>query len=307
MLCTIKYLRVYATTKCNANCWYCFNESQPFNCSTLEDVAGFKWLINQMVSDYGTEIIRFTGGEPLLNPHLNELIEIAKGTGVKKVGLTTNGLLLHNATDKFTKSGVDKFAVHLHQLDLQPANLLRIKSHMDTIRQKVPSVKFNIVVTKRNIAYVEKIVDFAIERNVNLLLLELLQAGNTDRDFEENFCKLESIRNILLNHGLIETVENINSKLYTKTNSTIKLVEHYADYSSRKSYCTRMLPLHPILLTPDFSFCACTHFGKKNFSVKDAVVKRDKNALQQGITELKSYLSQCQDCPACTVLQDNVT
>jgi len=49
---TIKYLRVSATTKCNEGCWYCFNESQPFDYAILEDIDGFKWLLDILVKEY---------------------------------------------------------------------------------------------------------------------------------------------------------------------------------------------------------------------------------------------------------------
>ncbi|MCL2135606.1 MAG: radical SAM protein [Candidatus Bathyarchaeota archaeon] len=300
----IKYLRVSATTKCNASCWYCFNESQPFDYSTLEDIDGFGWLVNQLVSEYGTEIIRFTGGEPLMNPHIEELIKLAKKTGVKKVGLTTNGLLLREKADALLACEIDDYAIHLNRVDFEQMNYRRETAFMEWAVKKFPSVKFNIVVMTQNKTNVASIVNYAIDHGINLLLLDLLQAGNTVVAYEKSFCSLEDIRNQLLNRGLIETIENMNSKVYSNDRSSIKLLQHYSDMNIRVAYCTKFLTFHPILLTPDMKLSICTHFGKRAISIETAVKTRSTTLLYKIIEKLKYSLEHCVDCARFTTLKE---
>jgi len=300
----IKYLRVSATTKCNVNCWYCFNESQPFDYSTLEDIDGFEWLINQLVSEYGTEIVRFTGGEPLINPHIEELIKLTKKTGVKKVGLTTNGLLLREKADALLACGIDNYAIHLNRIDFEQMSYRRETAFMKWAIKKFPSVKFNIVIMTQNKANVESIVNYAIEHGINLLLLDLLQAGNTDVIYAKSFCSLDDIRKQLLEKGLIEITENINSKVYSNGRSNIKLVEHYSDVTARITYCTKALTFHPILLTPDMKLSVCTHFGKMAISIEDAVRKRNTSLLYETVKKLKYYIEHCVDCTQFITLKE---
>jgi molybdenum cofactor biosynthesis enzyme MoaA len=272
----------------------------------LEDIDGFEWLIKELVKNCKTEIIRFTGGEPLKNPHIIKLIQITKGTGVKKIGLTTNGILLSEMEGDLLNSGIDEYAVHLCQLDSSPINLPRIKGVMDSSLKKFHNVKFNIVVTSQNKRYMADLVIYAIEHDINLLLLDLLQAGNSDKDFSDNFQRLNFVRDMLLRQGFSETIENTNSKIYSSSASraSIKLLEHYSDPYVKCSYCTRKLAYHPILITPDFQLSVCTHFGQKFFSIADAVTNRDIDMLNETIVQLKSYISQCSDCLHYTTLFD---
>lgn len=300
---TIKYLRVSATTQCNANCWYCFNESQPFDNSMLEDIDGFNWLINQLVSDYGTEIIRFTGGEPLLNPQIFNMIKIVKNTGIKRVGLTTNGDHLLNKKVEILESNLDEIAIHLHEFDSvqMPVQVRRVIDYITKINYTFPNVRFNIVVTQYIADYILQIVKYCVKNNINLLLLDLLKAGNTEQDFFKNYCSLEFIREHLY-INLSETIENVNSKIYFNSKSRVKLLKHYADPSILETFCTKNLDLHPILLTPNFKLIICTHFGKHSVSVRDAVTQRNSNLLLERIMEAKASLRECCDCDKCTVL-----
>jgi len=299
----IKYLRVSVTTSCNENCWYCFNEGQPFNHAELNDLDGFKWFINLLVSEYGTEIIRFTGGEPLTNPNILNFICIAKNSGVQKIGLTTNGTLLQKYYEQLAVSGLDMCAVHLNQFDKsKPVNMAKIKDFINEIVAKFNKVKFNIVLTKHNKHYVLEIISYAIINKINLLILDLLQAGVTDDDFEDSYCSLDEIRKILIENGLIEKVENINSKFYSGSGSNIKLIDHYSNYKLRSSYCTRALEYNPLLLTPNFDLTVCTHFGKQSFSILSAVLNKDKYELRDIIHSAKEYLIICAECAQKVVL-----
>jgi cyclic pyranopterin phosphate synthase len=258
-----------------------------------------------MVSEYKTEIIRFTGGEPLINSNIFDLIHIAKGSGVQKVGLTTNGILIPQYASQLAVSGIDDCAVHIYQIDnFKPANMTKIKGFIKGITTYLKRVRFNIVLTKQNLPYVIEFVHYAISNNISLLILDMLQAGTTNYDFECNYCSLENIREILFSYALIEKVENVNSRVYTNSNSYIKLVEHYSDYLSRCSYCTRDLEYNPFLLTPNFDISVCTHFGKRAFSIKNAVINRDNDELYRIIYSAKQYLSSCNECSKTVVLSN---
>lgn len=80
---------VIPTRRCNLSCTYC-NEYDDFSdpiptdtlCSRLDFLA-----------DLGTSIITFSGGEPLMHPELERLIEHSRKRGMI-AGLITNGYLL---------------------------------------------------------------------------------------------------------------------------------------------------------------------------------------------------------------------
>lgn len=75
--------------RCNLSCTYC-NEFDDFSKPVpLEDM----YQRIDRLGELGTSVISFSGGEPLLHPHLDDLIVRIRGTGAM-AGMITNGYLL---------------------------------------------------------------------------------------------------------------------------------------------------------------------------------------------------------------------
>ena len=76
---TFKTLRVSLLSACNLGCVYCTetddlgkeNKYHKNNSLSAEALAG---IINQLHKELDSEVIRLTGGEPLLSPHLIPII-----------------------------------------------------------------------------------------------------------------------------------------------------------------------------------------------------------------------------------------
>jgi len=95
--------QIEATCACNYECPMCyrfFGERQYENSYFPLDLA--QKMIDR--GDFGgSYFVEFQlSGEPLLHPHLKELIQIVKKTGVK-TGLSTNGSLLHPKAGKMAE------------------------------------------------------------------------------------------------------------------------------------------------------------------------------------------------------------
>lgn len=77
-------------TVCNLTCANCYIESSPRNDRlaylTLEEV---RLYLDEIGRDrLGTRLIGFTGGEPFMNPHLPEMLELVLGRGFEAIVLT---------------------------------------------------------------------------------------------------------------------------------------------------------------------------------------------------------------------------
>lgn len=81
---------LYLTDQCNLSCHYCneFDNETPHPATS--DLK--KWL--RKLRDLGVMRVNFLGGEPLLHPHVVELVRFARRIGFFTVGMSTNGLLL---------------------------------------------------------------------------------------------------------------------------------------------------------------------------------------------------------------------
>src|SRR6266478_8088105 len=80
---------LYVTDRCNLDCAYCteYDNSRPH--PSLDDLK--KWI--RKIRDLGTMRIALVGGEPLMHPHIVELVRYCRELGFA-TSLTTNGFLL---------------------------------------------------------------------------------------------------------------------------------------------------------------------------------------------------------------------
>lgn len=140
-----RFKRIYIeiTDYCNLNCSFCSNERR--NNSQLS-IEQFNHIIKE-VSPYTNEIYLHVLGEPLMHPHLNQFLELAKNKGLN-INVTTNGTLLSHLDD-FYKMPFDKMNISLHS-SYQLTNMDRItylKSILTFIEQRhllFPKTVFNL-------------------------------------------------------------------------------------------------------------------------------------------------------------------
>ncbi len=114
----IDYLRISLTDACNLRCVYCMPEHMKFRArQDLLSDDELRRLIT-LFGQLGFRKIRFTGGEPTLRPHLADLVRHAATTpGIRRVGLTTNGILLARLAHPLRAAGLATVNVSLDTLD----------------------------------------------------------------------------------------------------------------------------------------------------------------------------------------------
>ncbi len=102
------HAQVGVTAVCPQRCPYCYNKGRAGE--TL-DRATLRRLVNDL-ADMGVVWLGFTGGEPLLSPHLDELIELAADRCAVKVFTTGDGLTAGRAR-ALARAGCFSVAVSL--------------------------------------------------------------------------------------------------------------------------------------------------------------------------------------------------
>lgn len=88
---------------CNLKCAGCSHLS-PFSNRLFPSLESFSKDLNQLAKIMHTRVLRLLGGEPMLNPEINEFIKTARASGIAdKIMVTTNGTLIHKMNDEFWK------------------------------------------------------------------------------------------------------------------------------------------------------------------------------------------------------------
>jgi molybdenum cofactor biosynthesis enzyme MoaA len=124
------YLRISLSERCNLRCGYCMPEEGVQLSKNDKLLTSFEIVkLAKLFTKNGVNKIRFTGGEPLIRKDSIEIIrEIGKIDGIKKLAITTNGILLAKKLN-----------------DLKAAGVSQLNISLDTLKEK----KFEFI-TKRN-------------------------------------------------------------------------------------------------------------------------------------------------------------
>jgi cyclic pyranopterin phosphate synthase len=116
-------LRISLLDRCNFRCPYCMPET--------EFHADFQFLKKQQLLSHaeilkiasvavslGVSKLRVTGGEPLLDKKVHELLAgLSQLPGVEDLALTTNGMLLGPMAQRLADSGLNRVTISLDSLD----------------------------------------------------------------------------------------------------------------------------------------------------------------------------------------------
>ncbi len=137
---TARKLRISVTDRCNLQCIYCMPKNNnkwfdPTDILTFDEIVRFASIMSKL----GIENIRLTGGEPLLRSNIEVLVEnLSKVTGIKKVSMTTNGILLPNKISQLKKAGLSSINISLDTFNQEKFKKF---NGTDSLAQVLESIK----------------------------------------------------------------------------------------------------------------------------------------------------------------------
>ena len=157
------------TGKCNFKCPYCRSvggEDLP-----LEQA---KDTVRLWASE-GLKNIRFSGGEPTLYKGLNDLVVLAKMSGIERIALSTNGSANMTLYRRLYESGVTDFSISLDACCAEDGDHMAgdrkgsFKRVIESIQElsKLTYVTVGVVLTTDNVGQTEKIVEYASSLGVS--------------------------------------------------------------------------------------------------------------------------------------------
>ena len=114
----IHYLRLSVTDLCNLRCRYCMPDGVPK--LAHEDILTYEEFLRlaALFAQCGIDTVRITGGEPLVRRGVEQLTAGLKAIpGIRRVALTTNGVLLPKMADDLKRAGLSRVNISLDTLD----------------------------------------------------------------------------------------------------------------------------------------------------------------------------------------------
>jgi GTP 3',8-cyclase len=183
----VDYLRISITDRCDFRCVYCMAEEMTFlpraQILTLEEI----YTLADVFAQLGVKKIRITGGEPLVRQGVLELLHnIGQIASLKELVLTTNGSKLTQMAVDLKRANVKRLNISLDTLDAdkfkaitRTGDLSQVLAGIDAAKSAgFERLKINAVILKnRNHAEVCDLVQFAIDKEIDLSFIEEMPLG----------------------------------------------------------------------------------------------------------------------------------
>jgi cyclic pyranopterin phosphate synthase len=190
----LEALRISVTDRCNLRCTYCMPKAAFAHHAFLsqENLLTFDEIerLARIFIDRGVRKIRLTGGEPLLRPHLEDLVRrLATLPELAELALSTNGLLLPQKATALRDAGLQRINLSLDAIDDgvfgeinglgRPAT--EVLAGLDAALDAGLEAKVNMVVQRGvNEAQILPMARHFAERRVPLRFIEFMDVGNVN-------------------------------------------------------------------------------------------------------------------------------
>lgn len=227
---TIKKLYIEPTSRCNLSCVMCFRHTWiQESCGDLE-LSDFYKVLDDTDALRDTHTIFFGGmGEPLVHPHIFEMIRRGKEQGMQTELITNGTMLSQKVSEQLIASGLDKLWVSVDSFDEESYDKIQVGSRFALITSNIKN--FNKLRGGT-----------AVKLGIGVVLMKsnLKQLGK----LEDYYRRIEA-DDINLSHMIPNTKETADETLWqlTERAEAIKTVAHLEqDFSWNSVWDTELEP-----------------------------------------------------------------
>ncbi len=193
----ITYLRISLTDRCNLRCVYCMPK-EGLQWQARADQLSVDEIVRvvEAASKGGVSRVRLTGGEPLVHPHIIEIVRrLSSINGIEEVSLTTNAMLLARLAQPLADAGLKRVNISLDTLDADKFKRITRGGEIDRVwkgiaaaeRAHLAPLKLNTVVVRSlNADELIPLARLTIENDWHVRFIELMPIGNA-QDWGEGF------------------------------------------------------------------------------------------------------------------------
>jgi len=287
-------LRISVTDRCNMRCIYCMPQKE-FSWRPRNEILSYEEItkLAKIFVGFGIEKIRVTGGEPLIRPQIENLISsLGKIDGLKKLSLTTNGLLLGKKIDQLKDAGLRSVNISLDTLNQDKFKAITgidgfksVQASLKAAQDAGFEVKINTVVMRgQNDNEIEDFAKLALTQGFTVRFIEFMPLdGSHIWNASTVVTKHEMLQRINLNVAELQPQNNNPSdpaRLYTFKGGkgTVGFIS-----SMSEPFCGAC---DRVRLTSDGKFLTCL-FEQPTYDVK-ALLRSGKSD-----KEIEAYIAEC--------------
>jgi cyclic pyranopterin phosphate synthase len=210
----IRKLRISVADACNFRCHYCMPENSTFmSHDRLLKPEEIVQIASQLV-DRGVEQIRVTGGEPTMRREFREIMEGISRLPVKKLGLTTNGLLLKKHLPFLRDIKCHHINISCDSLNPEKFNRITRRQSFEPVMDSIFAaremnfpLKINVVLMRGvNDDEICDFVEFAEKYDIPVRFLELMRIGQACGDQRKEFMTAQDAIDLIKPRRELRTV-----------------------------------------------------------------------------------------------------
>ncbi|MBI5298504.1 MAG: GTP 3',8-cyclase MoaA [Chloroflexi bacterium] len=185
----ITYLRISLTDRCNLRCVYCMPQDglqwqSRASQLSVEEIA----RVVESAARGGVTRVRLTGGEPLVHPHIVEIVRrIASISAIEEVSLTTNAMLLERLAQPLADAGLKRVNISLDSLDADKFRRITRDGDIDRVWRGIAAaecshlapLKLNTVIVRGlNADELPALARLTLENDWHVRFIEVMPIGN---------------------------------------------------------------------------------------------------------------------------------
>lgn len=181
----IRKLRLSLTDRCNLRCHYCMPLDARFMDESKYLTAEEYHQVVSELCNYGLEELRLTGGEPLMRKSFTAIAEKLASLPLKKIGLTTNGVLLDQHLTGLWQNRIHHLNISLDSLNPESFKKIthgsfgsRVLKNIEAAQAMGFQMKINVVAMKGiNDHEFFDFVEYSAKTGIPVRFLELMRIG----------------------------------------------------------------------------------------------------------------------------------
>ena len=269
------WLLAELTYRCPLQCPYCSN---PLEISKYQnELSTEDWVrVMQQARKMGATQLGFSGGEPLVRPDLEELIQEARGLGYY-TNLITSGVGMDEARVKrFKDAGLDHIQISFQASDEELNNFLGGSKTFEHKKEMVRIVKsyeypmvLNIVIHRKNIDQIRDILEMTVELEADYVELASTQYYGWSRI---------NVDQLLPTRAQLANAEKVAKEFQDKLKGKSKIIYVIPDYfEDRPKACMNGWGSIFLTIAPDGTALPCHEAAQlpiefpnvKDYSISD--------------------------------------
>ena len=173
---TFNYVWLEITNGCNCECLHCYGAfGLPKKCEIAKELKIDEW--KRIIDDIyrmGCRSVQFIGGEPLVAPFFEEIVEYAKKIGIERIDVFTNGTLIKEHTAQILKEVGANVRVSIYGYDSEthdyitkrPGSFIKLDHSINMLQKYGVPVSPAIVLMEENQSYLTGIIEYLKSKNL---------------------------------------------------------------------------------------------------------------------------------------------